>query len=87
LQLSRGGFDVSISHLAVDVGNTVSTLLRDAGIAADDVDTVFFTGGSSGVPLLRQKIAELVPNARRIEGDLFGSIGIGLGLDAERKFG
>jgi hypothetical chaperone protein len=87
LQLTRGGFDASISHLAVSVGNTVSTLLRDAGIAADNVDTVFFTGGSSGVPLLRQKIAELVPNARRIEGDLFGSIGIGLGLDAERKFG
>jgi hypothetical chaperone protein len=87
LELSRGGFDAAISHLTISVGNTVATLLRDAGVAADAVDTVFFTGGSSGVPLLRQKIAELVPKARRIEGDLFGSIGVGLGLDAERKFG
>jgi hypothetical chaperone protein len=48
---------------------------------------VFFTGGSSGVPLLRQSVGELLPAARRVEGDLFGSIGAGLALDAVRKFG
>jgi hypothetical chaperone protein len=87
VELSRAGFGAAISHLTTSVGNTVSTLLRDAGVTADAVDTVFFTGGSSGVPVLREKIAGLVPNARRVEGDLFGSIGFGLGLDAERKFG
>jgi hypothetical chaperone protein len=86
VELSRSGFDAAISHLASNVGDTVARLLRDAGVAADAVDTVFFTGGSSGVPLLRQNIAALVPNARRVEGDLFGSIGAGLGLDAERRF-
>jgi hypothetical chaperone protein len=85
-ELTRGGFDAAVSHLASNVGNTVAGLLRDAGLAADAVDTVFFTGGSSGVPLLRHNIAALVPNARRVEGDLFGSIGAGLGLDAERRF-
>jgi len=28
-----------------------------------------------------------MPNAHRVEEDLFGSIGTGLGLDALRKFG
>ncbi|MGH8810341.1 MAG: Hsp70 family protein, partial [Noviherbaspirillum sp.] len=60
---------------------------RDAGVRAEAIDTVFFTGGSSGVQLLRQKIAALLPAARRVEGDLFGSIGAGLALDAARKFG
>jgi hypothetical chaperone protein len=46
-----------------------------------------FTGGSSGVQLLREKISALLPDARRVEGDLFGSIGAGLALDAVRKFG
>ncbi|MDB5771884.1 MAG: Hsp70 family protein [Burkholderia sp.] len=87
VELTRGGFDAAITHLGTSVGNTVAKLLADAGVAADAVDTVFFTGGSSGVPMLRQRIAELVPNARRVEGDLFGSIGVGLGLDAEKKFG
>jgi len=48
---------------------------------------VFFTGGSSGVRMLRERIAALVPGARKVEGDLFGSIGAGLALDAVRKFG
>ncbi|MEN3364382.1 MAG: putative chaperone protein [Burkholderiales bacterium] len=87
VELTRGGFDAAITHLGTSVGSTVAKLLADAGVAADAVDTVFFTGGSSGVPMLRQKIAQLVPNARRVEGDLFGSIGVGLGLDAEKKFG
>ena len=69
------------------IENTVSALLCDAGVAADAIDTVFFTGGSSGVPLLRQKIAALLPGAKCVEGDLFGSIGTGLALDAARKFG
>jgi hypothetical chaperone protein len=56
-------------------------------VAPADVDTVFFTGGSSGVLMLRERIGALVPGARKVEGDLFGSIGAGLALDAVRKFG
>jgi len=39
------------------------------------------------VPLLRQRLAELLPGAKRVEGDLFGGIGSGLARDAARKFG
>src|SRR5690606_13322984 len=87
LVLQRATFDDAIDHLVGDIEATVEALLRDAGIVADDVDTVVFTGGSSGVLLLRERIDALLPTARRIEGDLFGSIGAGLALDAERKFG
>ena len=86
LSLERADFDQSIDHLVETVEQTVSKLLRDAGLAAGDIDSVFFTGGSSGVHLLRQRIAALVPNAKQVEGDLFGSIGAGLALDAKRKF-
>ncbi|EJL87524.1 molecular chaperone [Herbaspirillum sp. CF444] len=86
LQLQRADFDASIDHLVESVEQTVGKLLGDAGIKADAIDSVFFTGGSSGVHLLRRRIAALVPNARQVEGDLFGSIGSGLALDAVRKF-
>lgn len=86
LQLQRSDFDTSIKHLVTTVEQTVSNLLRDAGVRADAIDTVFFTGGSSGVQLLRKQIGALVPNARQVEGDMFGSIGTGLSLDAMRKF-
>jgi hypothetical chaperone protein len=87
LTLERAGFEAAIAHLAQAVEGTVAGMLRDAGIAPGAVDTVFFTGGSSGVRLLREKIAAAVPGARQVEGDLFGSIGAGLALDASRKFG
>jgi hypothetical chaperone protein len=87
LALDRARFDTAIDHLTTTVESTVAALLRDAGITPHAVDTVFFTGGSSGVPLLRERIAAAVPQARRVEGDLFGSIGAGLALDAARKFG
>ncbi|GAB3541666.1 Hsp70 family protein [Noviherbaspirillum agri] len=87
LDLQRATFDTAIAHLVAGIEATVGKVLRDAGVNADAIDTVFFTGGSSGVQLLRQKIAALLPSARRVEGDLFGSIGAGLALDAARKFG
>ncbi|ABR89330.1 heat shock protein (Hsp70/DnaK family) [Janthinobacterium sp. Marseille] len=87
LTLRRDEFDNAIDKMVSSVEGTVANLLKDAGIAAEDVDTVVFTGGSSGVQLLREKISSLLPDARRVEGDLFGSIGAGLALDAVRKFG
>lgn len=87
LQVQRDQFDAAVTPLVSSIEETVLRLLADAQVAASAVDTVFFTGGSSGVQLLRQKIAALLPGARRVDGDLFGSIGMGLGLDAQRKFG
>ncbi|MDQ7969288.1 MAG: Hsp70 family protein [Oxalicibacterium faecigallinarum] len=87
LLLDRAVFEQAIDHLVTEIEATVAALLRDADIHVDDIDTVVFTGGSSGVRLLREKVAALLPNAKRVEGDLFGSIGAGLALDAERKFG
>ncbi|MGZ3238769.1 MAG: Hsp70 family protein, partial [Burkholderiaceae bacterium] len=87
LTLHRTAFDSAVSHLVTSIEKTVTDLLRGANIAAGKVDTIFFTGGSSGVPLLRERISALLPDARRVEGDLFGSIGVGLALDAARKFG
>jgi hypothetical chaperone protein len=86
LTLQRADMDGSIDALVASVEQTVASLLRDAGLAAAGIDTVFFTGGSSGVPLLRERILALTPQARSVEGDLFGSIGSGLAIDARRKF-
>ncbi len=85
--VERATFEAAIGSLLDAIDNTVLRLLLDAGVKPGEVDTVFFTGGSSGVGLLRARIGALVPDARKVEGDLFGSIGAGLALDALRKFG
>jgi len=87
LPLMRRDFNGAVDHLVQSVEQTVLALLQQAGLRADDIDSVFFTGGSSGVRLLRERISALAPQARHVEGDLFGSIGSGLAIDAARKFG
>ncbi|MBY4946820.1 Hsp70 family protein [Cupriavidus respiraculi] len=86
LEITRPQFDDAIGKLVTKIETTVQGLLRTAGIGADAVDTILFTGGSSSVPVLRQRLAALLPAAKNIEGDRFGGIGSGLALDARRKF-
>jgi hypothetical chaperone protein len=86
LHLKQQGFQLAISHLMDQIESSINKVLLSAGVNAEDIDTVFFTGGSSGVRGLRQRIAAIVPEAKQVEGDLFGSIGAGLGLDAYRRF-
>ena len=52
-----------------------------------EVDTVFFTGGSSGIPALRNSVSAMLPNARHVEGNIFGSIGSGLAIEAKKRYG
>ena len=87
LTLQRDRFEAATGHLVLSCEQAVTRMLDDAGVAPESVDTVFFTGGSSGVPMLRERLGALLPKARKVEGDLFGSIGAGLALDAVRKFG
>jgi hypothetical chaperone protein len=86
LVLTRESFGNAIGDLVSRIEGTVRALMGDAGVTTKQIDTVFFTGGSSSVPPLREKISALLPDAKRVEGDLFGSIGAGLALDARRKF-
>lgn len=84
--ITRRDFDAATAPLVSKVETTVTSLLRDAGIAADSIDTILFTGGSSGIPRLREQIAALLPQARAVECDPFGSIGAGLAVEAARRY-
>lgn len=86
LLLTRRDFSNAIARQVSLIEETLAALMRDAGVDASRIDTVFFTGGSSSVPLLKERLSALLPQAKSVEGDLFGSIGAGLALDARRKF-
>ena len=84
--LERADFDEASASLIARIETSVTGVLDAAGVRPAAVDTVFFTGGSSGIPRLRARIAELLPQARAVEGDLFGSIGAGLAVEAARRY-
>ena len=83
----RASFEQAIAPLVDKIGATVAILLQDAGLAANQIDTLYFTGGASGIPWLRQRIATLLPAARQVEGNRFGSIGCGLAMEAAKRYG
>lgn len=59
---------------------------RDAGVAPDHVDALYFTGGSTGLAPLVDRIAAGFPTAERVRGDRYASVAQGLGLHARAVF-
>lgn len=61
--------------------------VRQAGLQPHEVDVLYFTGGSTGLRPLVDRIAAQFPQAERVRGDALASVGQGLGLHAQRLFG
>ncbi len=66
---------------------TLKETLAASGLEGDRIDAVFLTGGSTAIPAVRKAVTGSTPGAKIIEGDMFGAVGLGLELDARRKFG
>ena len=60
---------------------------RIAGVAREAVQTLYFTGGSTGLQPLVDRIAAEFPAARQRRGDRFASVIAGLGVYAEALYG
>ena len=61
--------------------------VAQAGLQASQIDALYFTGGSTGLRLLAERIAADYPAAVQVRGDRFASVATGLGLHAARVFG
>lgn len=85
--ISREAFEAATRHLVERVVLCVRDLLRRTGTSAKKIRTIYFTGGASGIGHLRERISAELPSARCVEGDLYGSIGAGLALEAARRYG
>lgn len=86
LHMDRAQLDAAIAPLFVQLNQTIANAIANAGVKNAQIDTVFFTGGASGIRGLRQDLKDLLPNAKMVQGDVFGSIGAGLAWDAKRRF-
>ncbi|MGE0699739.1 MAG: Hsp70 family protein [Hyphomicrobiaceae bacterium] len=87
LDVEREQLETAIADGLGRIEGRVRALLADAGVAGGAVSTVFLTGGSSGMPAVREAILRPLPAAHVIAGDAFGSVAIGLAIDAARRFG
>ena len=60
--------------------------LASAGIEASAIDAVFLTGGTTQIPVVDSMLRRLFPDSQFVQGDVFGSVGLGLAIEAERLF-
>ena len=82
----RDAFEQVVQAPVARIRALIDSVLSDAGLTPDRIGTVFMTGGSSGLPILRASVAAALPDARIAMGDMLGSVGSGLALDARRRF-
>ena len=83
---TRAGFDKAIQEKTWRLTNIASDCIRDAGLKPDAVSTIFFTGGSSRVPAVRDAIAAAAPSARVAARSDFLSVALGLTREAQRRY-
>lgn len=85
--LRREGFETAVEAPISRIRTLLQRVLSDAGLTPDRIGTAFLTGGSSQLPILRATVREVVPRATIATGDMLGSVGTGLALEARRRFG
>lgn len=82
----RDELDRAIGQMVTKLMSALGETIRLAGVSSHDIEAAFLTGGSTDIPLIRNSLVRLLPSAKVIEGDRFGSVGIGLAIDASRRF-
>ena len=86
IDISRAQLEDAIARSLARIRARIDDVLDMAGLTRDAVTTVFLTGGATRMPLVQQTVADALPDARIVAGDVFGSVAKGLTLDAGRRF-
>jgi hypothetical chaperone protein len=84
--ISEADFAATIERLIARIEDTLRMAVATAGLRTDQIDTVILTGGSTQIPAVMSRLRANLPDARFVATDAFGSVGLGLALDARRKF-
>ena len=75
--------EASLERIATTIGET----LRRAGVGAAAIDSLILTGGSTLVPVIVARLRTMFPDAALVRTDVLGSVGLGLAMEAARRFG
>ncbi len=86
IEISRNTFNESIDDHINRIISTIKETIHQANVQFSEINAIFYTGGSTKIPAIREKINLLFPQAEVVQGDAFGSVGLGLTIDAQRKY-
>lgn len=73
--LNRKEFNEIISSRTDKIKNVAAETLQGAGLKPDQIDTIFFTGGTSQIPYIQEEILSLFSHRpQSIYGDTFNAV-------------
>ncbi|BBB30978.1 Fe-S protein assembly chaperone HscA [Neptunomonas japonica] len=81
--ISRAQFEELISKLVDKTVRACKRVVRDAGIALDDVNDIVMVGGSTRVPLVRERVASLFGRPLHVDIDPDRVVAIGAAIQAD----
>ncbi len=84
--ISRDDFESCSHNLINRLQKAVQSTLATAGVNANQIDSVFLTGGTTQIPSVRHMIRNIFPNSHFVTGDVYGSVGKGLAITAAQFF-
>lgn len=86
ISISREIFEEAIARENKQLGDVMNNLMSKASLDPKKVDLLYFTGGTSFIPTIRDTLSKTFTNARISSEDLFGSVGKGLSEYAKLVF-
>jgi hypothetical chaperone protein len=85
VNLQQSEFNQCIAHQVEKIVLKITETVAAACVRPEDITAIFYTGGSSKVPVIRERINAMFPAAEVVQGDAFGSVGMGLTIEAMRR--
>jgi hypothetical chaperone protein len=82
IEFSQTAFEQVTRSETQKIAASIHECLNLAGVPPSAIATLFLTGGTSAIPSVRTACQASVPNAKIVDGDRFGSVGIGLTIHA-----
>jgi len=86
IEVGQVEFEEIIGPTISSIRGKISEIIKQCGLRNDDIDYVFYTGGTTLIPMVQDTINHMLPNAKALTGDMLHSVGIGLTLDAKERF-
>ncbi len=80
LELNAEGMQEALSADVERIAGAAAEAVRRAQLTPDQVALLYFTGGSSRLQLLAQRVQERFSHAHALHGDSFASVAKGLGV-------
>lgn len=87
VEMTAAALGELIAEAVERIAGASAETLRQAGVTADAVDCLILTGGSTQVPAVLRRLDAMFPQADVVRTDVLGSVGLGLAVEARRRFG